>query len=108
MSVSHQLHARLIEAFPTDVNVPQPAPDFSGPGSGALRKLSGQVLGFSITAAVVFVILAAALIIAGAMSASRKFLIMGFTALGCAVLGVIIALNSANLVNWGSGFGLFN
>jgi type IV secretory pathway VirB2 component (pilin) len=107
MSVFHQLHARFVEAFPTDVSVPQPAPDFSGPGSAALKKLSGQVLGFSVLAAVLFVIVAAALIIAGVMSASRKFLVLGFTSLGCAVLGVIIALNSANIINWGSGFGLF-
>ena len=107
MSVLHQLHARFVEAFPTDVNVPQPAPDFSGPGTAALRKLSGQLLGGAVTASVLFGIAAAILLMVGFFGASRKFLVMGFSSLACTVLGVIVALNSANIGNWGSGFGLF-
>lgn len=107
MSLFHQLHGGLLSVLPTGIDVPQPAPDYSGPGTGATRKLAGQVLGWGITAAVVVGVIGGIMIVAGFMNASKKLLILGFGTLGCVVAGVIVMLNVAGIINWGGGFNLF-
>jgi cag pathogenicity island protein 25 len=101
----HRIHAAALDLAVRTVD--QPSIDFSGPGTAALKKFSGQVLGFGVTLTVLGVIAGAILLILGFLNASKKFIVIGFTAVGCAILGGIIALNAANLVNWGSSFGLF-
>ena len=88
-----------------DVN--QPTPTFDGPGAAALSKLSGQVLGFSLLAVVLFIIVGAILIGVGKYFNDGRAFKAGIVGVGCGVLAGVIAMNAAGLLNWGGDIGLF-
>lgn len=91
------VHARTI----TVAAVPNPSPDFSGPGVGALQAIANVVFAIVLILAIIGGLIAAGFIVVGHISSNGRVQKAGIIGLLSCVAGVAVAGSIAGLINWG-------
>ena len=91
------VHARTI----TVAAVPNPSPDFSGPGVGALQAIANVVFAIVLILAIIGGLIAAGFIVVGHVSSNGRVQKAGIIGLLSCVAGVAVAGSIAGLINWG-------
>lgn len=91
------VHARTI----TFAAVPNPSPDFSGPGVGALQAIANVVFAIVLILGIIGGLIAAAFIVVGHISSNGRVQKAGIVGVLSCVAGVAIAGSIAGLINWG-------
>ena len=91
------VHARTI----TVTAVPNPSPDFSGPGVGALQAIANVVFAIVLILAIIGGLIAAGFIVVGHISSNGRVQKAGIVGLVSCVAGVAVAAGIAGLINWG-------
>ncbi|MEY9853496.1 cag pathogenicity island protein 25 [Leifsonia sp. EB41] len=91
------IHARII----TVASVPNPSPDFSGPGVGALQAVANVVFAIVLILAIIGGLIAAGFIVVGHISSNGRVQKAGIVGLVSCVAGVAVAAGIAGLINWG-------
>lgn len=90
-------HARTI----TLAAVPNPSPDFSGPGVGALQAIANVVFAIVLILAIIGGLIAAGFIVVGHISSNGRVQKAGIVGLVSCVAGVAVAAGIAGLIDWG-------
>lgn len=83
------------------VGVPNPSPDFSGPGVGALQAIANVVFAIVLILAIIGGLIAAGFIVVGHVSSNGRVQKAGIIGLLSCVAGVAVAGSIAGLINWG-------
>ena len=91
------VHARIV----TVAAVPNPSPDFSGPGVGALQAIANVVFAIVLILAIIGGLIAAGFIVVGHISSNGRVQKAGIIGLLSCVAGVAVAGSIAGLINWG-------
>ncbi|MFP3466940.1 hypothetical protein [Leifsonia sp. SIMBA_070] len=91
------VHSRTITA----AEVPNPSPDFSGPGVGALQSIANVVFAIVLILGIIGGLIAAAFIVVGHISSNGRVQKAGIVGILSCVAGVAIAGSIAGLINWG-------
>ncbi|MDN4597727.1 MULTISPECIES: hypothetical protein [Leifsonia] len=91
------VHARTI----TVAAIPNPSPDFSGPGVGALQAIANVVFAIVLILAIIGGLIAAGFIVVGHVSSNGRVQKAGIIGLLSCVAGVAVAGSIAGLINWG-------
>jgi hypothetical protein len=91
------VHARII----TVAAIPNPSPDFSGPGVGALQAIANVVFAIVLILAIIGGLIAAGFIVVGHISSNGRVQKAGIVGLVSCVAGVAVAAGVAGLINWG-------
>lgn len=91
------VHARIITA----ATVPNPSPDFSGPGVGALQTIANVVFAIVLILAIIGGLIAAGFIVVGHVSSNGRVQKAGIIGVLSCLAGVAVAGSIAGLINWG-------
>jgi len=91
------VHSRII----TVAAVPNPSPDFSGPGVGALQSIANVVFAIVLILGVIGGLIAAGFIVVGHISSNGRVQKAGIVGVVSCVAGVAVAGGIAGLINWG-------
>ena len=91
------VHARIV----TLAAVPNPSPDFSGPGVGALQAIANVVFAIVLILAIIGGLIAAGFIVVGHISSNGRVQKAGIVGLISCIAGVAVAGGIAGLINWG-------
>ncbi|MEN2742677.1 hypothetical protein ABCS02_33295 [Microbacterium sp. X-17] len=91
------VHARIV----TVAAVPNPSPDFSGPGVGALQAIANVVFAIVLILAIIGGLIAAGFIVVGHISSNGRVQKAGIVGLISCIAGVAVAGGIAGLINWG-------
>jgi len=91
------VHARTI----TVAAIPNPSPDFSGPGVGALQAIANVVFAIVLILAIIGGLIAAGFIVVGHVSSNGRVQKAGIIGVLSCLAGVAVAGSIAGLINWG-------